>query len=104
MKRSLIIDTDPGQDDAIAILLALGSDELQVEAIVSVAGNVPQPLVTENAHGLLALAGREDIPVYRGCERPMLRELYTAEYVHGPTGVDGAVLPDPVVGMRTMRL
>jgi purine nucleosidase len=92
-RRSLIVDTDPGQDDAIAILLALASDELEVVAITTVAGNVPQPLVTENAHGLLALTGREDIPVYRGCERPMLRELFTAEYVHGPTGVDGAVLP-----------
>ena len=102
-KRSLIIDTDPGQDDAIAILLALGSDELQVDAIVSVAGNVPQPLVTDNAHGLLALADREDIPVYRGCERPMLRELYTAEYVHGPTGVDGAVLPEPAVATESLH-
>jgi purine nucleosidase len=93
-KRTLIIDTDPGQDDAIAVLLALASDELQVDAITTVAGNVPQPLVTDNAHGLLALTNREDIPVHRGCERPMLRDLFTAEYVHGPTGVDGTVLPD----------
>ncbi len=92
-KRTLIIDTDPGQDDAIAIMLALASDELQLDAITTVAGNVPQPLVTDNAHGLLALTNREDIPVYRGCERPMLRDLYTAEYVHGPSGVDGAILP-----------
>ena len=92
-KRSLLIDTDPGQDDAIAILLALGSDELEVDAITTVAGNVPQPLVTDNVHGLLALTDREDIPVHRGCERPMVRELFTAEYVHGPTGVDGTDLP-----------
>ncbi len=92
-KRTLIIDTDPGQDDALAILLALASEELQVDAITTVAGNVPQPLVTDNVHGLLALADREDIPVYRGCERPMLRTLVTAEYVHGPSGVDGAILP-----------
>lgn len=91
--RPIIIDTDPGQDDAIAILLALASPEVEVTAITTVAGNVPQPLVTENALGLLALARREDVPVYRGCERPMLRKLFTAEYVHGPTGVDGAVLP-----------
>lgn len=94
-KRSLILDTDPGQDDAIALFLALGSEELVVDAVTTVAGNVPQPLVTENALGLLTLAGREDVPVYRGCERPMLRDLYTAEYVHGPTGVDGATLPLP---------
>jgi purine nucleosidase len=95
--RRIIIDTDPGQDDAIAILLALASPEVEVEAITTVAGNVPQPLVTDNARSLLALAGREDIRVYRGCERPLLRPLYTAEYVHGPTGVDGADLPDPTV-------
>lgn len=97
MKRSLLIDTDPGQDDAIAILFALGSEELQVDAITTVAGNVPQPLVTDNVHGLLALADREDVPVYRGCERPMVRDLFTAEYVHGPTGVDGTELPEATV-------
>jgi purine nucleosidase len=96
-RRPIIIDTDPGQDDAIAILLALASPEVDVLAITTVAGNVPQPTVTRNALALLALAGREDVPVYRGCERPLLRELYTAEYVHGPTGVDGADLPRPRV-------
>jgi purine nucleosidase len=97
MKRPIIIDTDPGQDDALAILLALASEEVEVLAITTVAGNVPQPLVTTNALALLTLTGRTDIPVYRGCERPMLRPLYTAEYVHGPTGVDGADLPDPII-------
>ena len=97
MKRPIIIDTDPGQDDALAILLALASEEVEVLAITTVAGNVPQPLVTTNALALLTLTDRTDIPVYRGCERPMLRPLYTAEYVHGPTGVDGADLPDPAI-------
>lgn len=91
--RTLILDTDPGQDDAIALFLALASPELQLDAVTTVAGNVPQPLVTNNALALLELCGRSDIPVYRGCERPLLRELYTAEYVHGPTGIDGADLP-----------
>jgi purine nucleosidase len=95
--RPIIIDTDPGQDDAIAMLLALGSPEVDVRAVTTVAGNVPQPRVTDNARAILALAGRSDVPVYRGCERPMLRNLYTAEYVHGPTGLDGATLPRPVV-------
>jgi purine nucleosidase len=95
--RPIIIDTDPGQDDAIAILLALASPELDVLAITTVAGNVPQPLVTDNSLRLLELAGRTDIPVFQGCERPLLRPLYTAEYVHGPTGVDGATLPEPTV-------
>jgi purine nucleosidase len=99
--RRIIIDTDPGQDDAIAILLALASPEVEVEAITTVAGNVPQPLVTDNALSLLALAGCEDIGVYRGCERPLLRPLFTAEYVHGPTGVDGADLPTPSVTARS---
>ncbi|MFV2000799.1 MAG: nucleoside hydrolase [Acidimicrobiia bacterium] len=99
--RQIIIDTDPGQDDALAILLALASPELDVTAITTVAGNVPQPLVTDNALGLVALAGREDVPVYRGCERPLLRELFTAEYVHGPTGVDGAILPMNSQGVAT---
>ncbi len=97
--RQIIIDTDPGQDDAVAILLALASPELEVTALTTVAGNVPQPLVTENALGVLSLADREEIPVYRGCERPLLRDLVTAEYVHGPTGVDGAVLPTSRVGV-----
>lgn len=92
--RPIIIDTDPGQDDAIAILLALASPELDVLAITTVAGNVPQPLVTVNSLQLLTLASRTEIPVFRGCERPLLRPLYTAEYVHGPTGVDGATLPE----------
>jgi purine nucleosidase len=98
--RPIIIDTDPGQDDAIAILLALASPEVEVRAITSVAGNVPQPLVTDNSLGLLALAGREDVPVYRGCERPLLRDLVTAENVHGPTGVDGTDLPTSSVDAR----
>lgn len=96
-KRRLLIDADPGQDDAIAILLALASDELEVDAITTVAGNVPQPQVTENVHGLLALTGREDIPVHRGCEQPMVRKLFTAEYVHGASGVDGTELPEASV-------
>ena len=93
MTRPIIIDTDPGQDDAIAILFALASPEVDVLAITTVAGNVPQPRVTDNSRALLALADRTEIPVYRGCERPLIRELYTAEYVHGDTGVDGAELP-----------
>jgi purine nucleosidase len=98
--RPIIIDTDPGQDDALALLLALASPELDVLAVTTVAGNVPQPLVTDNARALLELAGRTDVPVYRGCERPLLRRLYTAEYVHGPTGIDGADLPVPEVAVE----
>ncbi len=97
MARPIIIDTDPGQDDAIAILVALASPELDVRGITTVAGNVPQPLVTTNTLRLVELAKRTDVPVYRGCSRPIVRELNTAEYVHGPTGIDGTDLPEPAI-------
>ena len=94
--RPIIIDTDPGQDDAVAILLALASPELQVEAITTVAGNVPLPLTSRNALKMVELACRSDVPVYAGCDRPLRGPLITAEYVHGSSGLDGADLPDPV--------
>jgi purine nucleosidase len=96
MARPIIIDTDPGQDDAVAILMALAAPELEVVGITTVAGNVPQPLVTTNSLKLCELVGRTDISVYAGADRPLERDLYTAEYVHGPTGIDGAELPPPV--------
>jgi purine nucleosidase len=92
--RPIIIDTDPGQDDAVALLLALASpEELEVRAVTSVAGNVPLELTTENALSIVELASRDDVPVFAGCARPMVKELFTAEYVHGATGLDGAKLP-----------
>jgi purine nucleosidase len=97
MARKIIIDTDPGQDDAVAILLALASPEdLEVLAVTAVAGNVPLPLTTVNSLKMVELAGRPEVPVHAGCDRPMVRQLITAEYVHGKTGLDGADLPDPV--------
>ncbi len=90
----IIIDTDPGQDDAIAILLALASPELHVLGITTVAGNVPLPLTTLNARRLLDLAGRGDVPIRCGAEAPLLRPLVTAEHVHGKTGLDGWNWPD----------
>jgi len=90
MGHPILIDTDPGQDDALAILLALAAPEkLDVRGIVAVAGNVPLPLTQKNARRLVDLAGRDDVPVYAGCSRPMVRDLITAENVHGCTGVDG---------------
>lgn len=94
--RKIIIDTDPGQDDAVAILLALASpEELEVVAVTTVAGNVPLELTARNALKMCELAGRTDVPVYAGNARPLVRELVTAEYVHGATGIDGADLPEP---------
>ncbi len=77
--RRIIIDTDPGHDDAFAILAALASPELEVLAITTVAGNVPLDKTTYNALRLRELAGAPAIPVYRGCSRPMVNELVTAE-------------------------
>ena len=101
--RSIIIDTDPGQDDAIAILAALASDELEVLGITAVAGNVPLELTARNALILVELAGRPDVPVFAGCDRPLRRDLVTAEHVHGKTGIDGADLPDPNTALQPQQ-
>ena len=94
--RKIIIDTDPGQDDAVAILLALASPEdIEVLGITCVAGNVPLPLTTKNARIICELAGFPQMQVFAGCDRPLGRELVTAEHVHGKTGLDGPTLPDP---------
>jgi len=94
LARPIIIDTDPGIDDALAILLALASPELDLRALVTVAGNVRLNLTTQNALKLRELGGRHDLPVYAGCDRPLARELITGS-VHGTTGMDGADLPAP---------
>jgi purine nucleosidase len=96
----IIIDTDPGQDDAVAILLALASPELEVLGITAVAGNVPLALTEKNARKICELAGRPDVRVFSGAIRPMLRNLVTAEEVHGKTGLDGPVLPEPAMPLQ----
>ena len=93
--QSLIIDTDPGQDDAVAILLALASPEIHLLGITAVAGNVPLALTEVNVRKVCDLAGRTDMPVFAGLDRPLVRPLITAEHVHGKTGLDGPDLPDP---------
>ena len=98
--RKIIIDTDPGQDDAVAILLALASpDKLEVLGITAVAGNVPLALTQKNARIICELAGRRDMAVYAGCDAPLQRALVTAEHVHGKTGLDGPDLPDPTMAL-----
>ena len=101
MTLPIIIDTDPGQDDAVAIMLALASPELEVLGITAVAGNVPLALTEVNARKICELAGRPDIKVYSGAIRPMFRTLVTAEHVHGRTGLDGPVLPDPKMPLQS---
>ncbi|GLQ53551.1 nucleoside hydrolase [Devosia nitrariae] len=101
MPRKIIIDTDPGQDDAVAILLALASPaELDILGIVAVAGNVGLERNANNALKVVELSGRTDIPVYAGCSRPMRRKLVTAEHVHGVTGLDGPTLPEPQIALQ----
>lgn len=98
--RSIIVDTDPGQDDALAILLALASPELEVLGFIGVAGNVPLDLTTRNIRVVCELAERTDIQVYAGADSPLKRALVTAEHVHGSTGLDGASLPEPSMKLQ----
>ncbi|GAB4235826.1 MAG: nucleoside hydrolase [Elainellaceae cyanobacterium] len=98
--KPIIIDCDPGVDDAIALLLALASPELDILAITTVAGNVPLSLTQTNARKVCELAGRADMRVYAGCPRPMMRSLTTAEEVHGKTGLDGTELPEPTMPLQ----
>jgi purine nucleosidase len=102
--RKIIIDTDPGQDDAVAILLALASpQELELLGITCVAGNVPLPLTTRNARIICELAGKPETRVFAGCDAPLKRKLVTAEHVHGKTGLDGPVLPEPTMPLQAQH-
>ncbi|MFV1594510.1 nucleoside hydrolase [Phaeobacter sp. JH20_36] len=96
--RKIIIDTDPGQDDAVAILLALASpEEIDLLGITCVAGNVPLALTQTNARRVCEVAGRPDMAVHAGCDAPLARPLITAEHVHGKTGLDGPDHWDPTM-------
>src|SRR5271165_5739593 len=104
MRRRIIIDTDPGIDDAVAILLALAEpEELEVLGIVAVAGNLPLALTERNARQVCELAGRSDIPVYAGCARPLLRPLTTASAIHGDPLRERLKLPEPAMPLRTQH-
>ena len=95
-RQRIIIDCDPGQDDAVALFLAMASsDELEILGITAVAGNVPLELTQRNVRLMCDIAGHSDIPVFAGCDRPMVRDLLTAEKVHGKTGIDGIEIVDP---------
>jgi purine nucleosidase len=100
-RRKIIIDTDPGQDDAAAIMLAFASpDELEVLGLTAVAGNVPLRLTSRNLRIVCELCGRPDAAVYEGAEKPTFRQPVTAEHVHGRTGLDGAELPEPTMEVQ----
>jgi purine nucleosidase len=101
LPRQVIIDTDPGLDDAVAVLLAFAAaDELEVLGIVAVAGNLPLAQTERNARRVCELAGRTDVPVYAGCARPLLRPLAMAEHIHGETSHDRLLLPEPTMPLR----
>ena len=96
----VILDCDPGHDDALAILLALARPEIELLGITTVAGNAPLEATTRNALSVLTLAGRTDIPLASGADRPLRRALRTAVQVHGASGLEGADLPAPTVAAR----
>jgi len=100
-QRKVIIDCDPGQDDAVMLLLALACpDEFDILGITTVAGNVPLDLTQRNARIMCELADRTDIPVFAGCDKPMRHELITAENVHGKTGIDGVAVYEPAMPLQ----
>ena len=100
-KRRIIIDTDPGQDDAAAIFLAFGSPaEIDLLGITTVAGNVPLSYTSRNALILCELCNRGDVKVFAGADRPLSRPLVTAEHVHGKTGLDGPDLAEPTLKLQ----
>lgn len=102
--RKIIIDTDPGQDDAVAILLALASPEdVTVLGVTAVAGNVPLPLTEKNARIVCELAAKPETLVFAGCDVPMKRKLVTAEHVHGKTGLDGPKMDDPTMPLQAQH-
>ncbi|EPU6891801.1 pyrimidine-specific ribonucleoside hydrolase RihA [Raoultella ornithinolytica] len=95
MALPIILDCDPGHDDAIAMVLALASPELDVKAITASAGNQTPDKTLRNVLRMLTLLGRQDIPVAGGARKPLMRELIIAENVHGESGLDGPALPEP---------
>ncbi|WP_299345917.1 nucleoside hydrolase [uncultured Maritalea sp.] len=99
-KIPIIIDCDPGQDDALMLFLALNAPELDVRGIVACGGNVPLARTELNCRILVEMAGRLDVPVFAGCDGPMVEQLFTAEYLHGETGIDGIDFFEPTIKKR----
>jgi len=100
----VILDCDPGQDDAVSLLLAMASpEELDILGITTVAGNVPLALTQRNARMMCDIASRTDMNVYAGCDQPMIAELLTAEYVHGATGINGVDVFEPKTPLQSQH-
>jgi purine nucleosidase len=103
MKKKVIIDTDPGSDDGVAILTALGSPLIEVLGVCAVAGNVPLHHTIRNVCKILELAERQDVRAFAGADAPLARPLFTAEYVHGKTGFEGYDLPEPTMPVQSQH-
>ncbi|EMJ9773531.1 nucleoside hydrolase [Morganella morganii] len=99
MKKKIILDCDPGHDDAIALLLAYGNPQIDLLAVTTVVGNQTLEKVTRNALAVARIAGITGIPFAAGCPRPLIREIETAPDIHGDSGLDGPVLPEPVLAL-----
>ena len=97
--KKIILDCDPGHDDAMAILLAHGSPEIELVAITTVAGNQTLDKTSLNARRVCTVAGIRDVLVAAGCDRPLIRELKTAAYIHGESGLDGPSFGEPTVAL-----
>src|SRR5438876_165673 len=100
MATPIILDCDPGHDDAIALLLALASPELELVGVTTVSGNQTLEKTTANALRVLEFVGRAGVPVHAGADRPLVRERFVAAYVHGETGLDGPDLPPPETDVK----
>ncbi|MGA1474846.1 MAG: nucleoside hydrolase [Prochlorothrix sp.] len=98
--KPIIIDCDPGIDDAVALLMAMAIESLQIQAITTVAGNLPVDITQTNARALVDLAQRSDLKVYAGCPRPLLRSAIWASHVHGDNGLGGVTLPAPQLPLQ----
>jgi purine nucleosidase len=102
--RPIIIDCDPGQDDAVALFLAMSSpDELEILGITTVAGNVPLALTQRNARMMCDIAGQQRTLVFAGCDKPIVRDPVTAEYIHGKTGIDGVDVFEPETPLQDLH-
>lgn len=99
-RTPILIDCDPGQDDAVMLMLAMASPELEILGITAVGGNVPLARTEANARRICELMGRTDIPVHAGCDRPLVRPLVTAAHVHGESGLNGLDLPAPTMPLQ----
>lgn len=98
----LVLDCDPGHDDALAIVVALARPEIDLRAVTTVAGNAGLAETTRNALRVLTLLGRTDIPVAAGASGPLMRPLHVADDVHGASGLEGAALPEPTFDVQSV--